>query len=218
MANYILQLNVDKTEALIIASDNFQSAIRQNLCDLSSSSSRLIFNAHIKRLTQSCFSPMKHSKLWSVVNEMEMLIHAFISSCLDLTCVLCLFPLYTLSGVLSVLSFQFYLILFSFIYLIVEHFVTDICERCYINKLSLLACSPACCTQREAPICIHGTAQQHSNSTINFISTTTITKNSGGSNTIIENNFKSSQEKDHIIYLHSFGAQRSIKTSPLSYQ
>ena len=98
MANNFLQLNADKTEVLIFGPENLQSSIRQNLGTLSSSSQlslrnlgvifdqSMSFEAHVKTLTRSCFFHLRNiAKLRSVVsrNEMEMLIHAFISSRLD---------------------------------------------------------------------------------------------------------------------------------------
>ena len=55
----------------------------QSWCNFDQSMS---FEAHVKMLTKSCFFHLRNiAKLWSVVsrNEMEMLIHAFISSRLD---------------------------------------------------------------------------------------------------------------------------------------
>lgn len=98
MAHNFLQLNADKTEVLIFGPDNLQSAIRQNLSALSSSSRSCLrnlgvisdqsmsFEAHVKTQIWSCFFHLRNiAELWSLVsrNEMEMLIHAFISSRLD---------------------------------------------------------------------------------------------------------------------------------------
>ena len=98
MTNNFLQLNADKTEVLIIASDSIVSKVAQCIGSLSSavqSSLRnlgvifdqaMYFDHHIKSLTRTCFFHLRNiAKLRSVVSqpELEMIIHAFISSRLD---------------------------------------------------------------------------------------------------------------------------------------
>ncbi len=98
MANNFLQLNADKTKVLIIASDSIASKIAQCIGSLSSaiqSSLRnlcvifdqaMYFDQHIKSLTRTCFFHLRNiAKLRSVVSqpELEIIIHAFISSWLD---------------------------------------------------------------------------------------------------------------------------------------
>lgn len=95
--NY-LQLNTDKTETLIIAPDSAISGIKQHLGDLSHSAKPSLRNLgvvfdesmslehHVKLLWKNCFFQLRNiSKLTSMVSkhELEMIIHAFVSSRLD---------------------------------------------------------------------------------------------------------------------------------------
>lgn len=94
MADNSLQLNPDKTEVLIFAPDK----IRQAIGALSSSDCSVVrnlgvifdqsmcFSSHVKSVVRSCFFHLRNiAKIRSVVSkkEMEMLVHAFISSRLD---------------------------------------------------------------------------------------------------------------------------------------
>ena len=98
MSNNYLQLNTDKTEVLIIASDSIapkvaksigslSSAVRSNLRNLGVIFDQAMhFDQHIKSLTRTCFFHLRNiAKLKSIVSqpELEMIIHAFISSRLD---------------------------------------------------------------------------------------------------------------------------------------
>ncbi len=97
-SDHSLQLNTDKTEVLVVAPEKIAPMIMQycisigppssatypNLCNVGvifdQSSS---FNTDVKQLTRSCFFHLRNiSRLRSVVStaELEMLIHAFISS------------------------------------------------------------------------------------------------------------------------------------------
>lgn len=98
MANNFLQLNDDKTKVMIFAPDKCQVPIKEKPGALSFSTcsnlrnlgvifdQSMSFDAHIKALTKSSFFHLGNiAKLRSVVsiNDLEKLIHAFISSCLD---------------------------------------------------------------------------------------------------------------------------------------
>jgi len=98
MSNNSLQLNADKTEVLIIASDSIaptvaksigslSSAVRSNLRNLGVTFDQAMhFDQHVKSLTRTCFFHLRNiAKLRSVVSlaQLEMIIHAFISSRLD---------------------------------------------------------------------------------------------------------------------------------------
>ncbi len=98
LSNNYLQLNSDKTETLIIAPDNSIPQIKQCIGALGSSVLPKIRNLgvtfdtamslehHSKLLTKNCFFQLRNiSKLRTLVSkaELEMVIHAFISSRLD---------------------------------------------------------------------------------------------------------------------------------------
>ena len=98
LANNFLQLNEAKTEVLIVASDkitpkvadcmgSLKSNIRPNLRNLGVHFDKSMhLEAHIKSITRTCFFHLSNiAKLRSIVshNELEMIIHAFISSRLD---------------------------------------------------------------------------------------------------------------------------------------
>uniref|UniRef100_A0A8C5DL07 Reverse transcriptase domain-containing protein n=1 Tax=Gouania willdenowi TaxID=441366 RepID=A0A8C5DL07_GOUWI len=93
-----LQLNPDKTEVLVFAPDDAIPGIHQYLGDLSLSAKTSLRNLgiifdkamslehHSKLLTRNCFYQLrKISKLRSLVSrdDLEMIIHAFVSSRLD---------------------------------------------------------------------------------------------------------------------------------------
>uniref|UniRef100_A0A3P9DQW7 Reverse transcriptase domain-containing protein n=1 Tax=Maylandia zebra TaxID=106582 RepID=A0A3P9DQW7_9CICH len=98
MTNNFLQLNADKTECLILAPENIKPQISQHLGAFSSSikatarnlgiifDQSLSFDVHVKSVTRSCFFHLRNiAKLRTIVSttELEMLVHAFISSRLD---------------------------------------------------------------------------------------------------------------------------------------
>uniref|UniRef100_A0A8C1P909 Reverse transcriptase domain-containing protein n=1 Tax=Cyprinus carpio TaxID=7962 RepID=A0A8C1P909_CYPCA len=98
MAENFLQLNTDKTEGMIFAPDNITLKIRQALGGLSSSDCSdmrnlgvifdrsMCFNSQVKSVVRTCFFHLRNiAKVRSMVSkkEMEMLVHAFISSRLD---------------------------------------------------------------------------------------------------------------------------------------
>uniref|UniRef100_A0A672ZSA2 Reverse transcriptase domain-containing protein n=1 Tax=Sphaeramia orbicularis TaxID=375764 RepID=A0A672ZSA2_9TELE len=93
-----LQLNSSKTETLIIAPDSAIPGIKHHLGDLSSSVKTKLRNLGVifdqdmslefysKHLVKNCFFHLRNiSKLRSMVstNELEMIVHAFVSSRLD---------------------------------------------------------------------------------------------------------------------------------------
>uniref|UniRef100_A0A672G1H3 Reverse transcriptase domain-containing protein n=1 Tax=Salarias fasciatus TaxID=181472 RepID=A0A672G1H3_SALFA len=93
-----LQLNADKTETLIFAPDVSIPGIKQYLGDLGQSAKSSLRNLgvffdkdmslaeHCKQLTRNCFFQLrKISKLRKMVsfNDLELIIHAFVSSRLD---------------------------------------------------------------------------------------------------------------------------------------
>ena len=98
MTNNFLQLNTDKTEVLIIVSDGMASRVAQCIGSLSSAAQSNLRNLsvtidqamyldqHIISSTCTCFFHLRNiAKCTSVVSqpELEMIIHAFISSWLD---------------------------------------------------------------------------------------------------------------------------------------
>ena len=98
LANNYLQLNEAKTEVLIIGSDtlapkvadcigSLKTNIRPNLRNLGVIFDKsLHFDSHIKSVTRTCFFHLSNiAKLRSIVshNELELIIHAFVSSRLD---------------------------------------------------------------------------------------------------------------------------------------
>ena len=93
-----LQLNSDKTETLVIAPDKLIPGINQYLGDLGQSVKPSLRNLgvifdkdmslvqHCKQLTRNCFFQLRNiSKLRQMVsqNDLELIIHAFVSSRLD---------------------------------------------------------------------------------------------------------------------------------------
>lgn len=92
-----LQLNSEKTETLIIAPDSAIPTIKQHLGDLSLSAKIKLRNLgvifdeamsldHHSKLVKNCFFQLRNiAKLRPMVskNELEMIIHAFVSSRLD---------------------------------------------------------------------------------------------------------------------------------------
>ncbi|KAF7642434.1 hypothetical protein LDENG_00258020, partial [Lucifuga dentata] len=93
-----LQLNVDKSETLIVDPDNsilknkdctssLGSSVKSSLCNLSVMLDKsMSLDCHVRQLTRSSFFHLRNmAKLRSVVSqaEMEIIIHAFISSHLD---------------------------------------------------------------------------------------------------------------------------------------
>uniref|UniRef100_A0A669CQX3 Reverse transcriptase domain-containing protein n=1 Tax=Oreochromis niloticus TaxID=8128 RepID=A0A669CQX3_ORENI len=93
-----LQLNADKTETLMFAPDHMLSEIKQHISFLDRSfqsslrnlgvifDSSMSLEKHSKQLVQNCFYHLRNiSKLRLLVSkaELEMIIHAFISSRLD---------------------------------------------------------------------------------------------------------------------------------------
>uniref|UniRef100_A0A8C6U6R4 Reverse transcriptase domain-containing protein n=1 Tax=Neogobius melanostomus TaxID=47308 RepID=A0A8C6U6R4_9GOBI len=93
-----LQLNTDKTETLIIAPDDSIPGIKQFLGDLGQFAKPSLRNLgvifdkdmslvqHCKQLTRNCFFQLRNiSKLRNMVsrNDLELIIHAFVSSRLD---------------------------------------------------------------------------------------------------------------------------------------
>uniref|UniRef100_A0A672H2B5 Reverse transcriptase domain-containing protein n=1 Tax=Salarias fasciatus TaxID=181472 RepID=A0A672H2B5_SALFA len=93
-----LQLNSEKTETLIIAPDSAIPAIKQHFGDLSPSTktelrnlgvifdSTMSLDHHSRQLVRTCFFQLRNiAKLRPMVSkkELEMIIHAFISSRLD---------------------------------------------------------------------------------------------------------------------------------------
>lgn len=98
MASSFLQLNAAKTEVLIIASDNIASRVANHMGSLTGNIRPFLRNLgvffdqsmhldkHVKSLTRSCFFHLRNiAKLRSIVShaELEMSVHAFISSRLD---------------------------------------------------------------------------------------------------------------------------------------
>ena len=98
LVNNFLQLNEAKTEVLIIAPDNIatkvadclgslKSNVRPNLRNLGVIFDKSMhFDSHVKSVTRTCFYHLRNiAKLRSIVshNELEMVIHAFVSSRLD---------------------------------------------------------------------------------------------------------------------------------------
>jgi hypothetical protein len=98
LSDNFLQLNADKTETLIIAPEVAIPGIKQYLGDLGQSAKPSLRNLgvildkdmslvqHCKQLTRNCFFQLrKISKLRNMVsrNDMELIIHAFVSSRLD---------------------------------------------------------------------------------------------------------------------------------------
>ena len=98
LSDNMLQLNVDKTETLVIAPDDSIPGINQYLGDLGHSVKPSLRNLgvvfdkdmslvqHCKQLTKNCFFQLrKISKLRKMVsrNDLELIIHAFVSSRLD---------------------------------------------------------------------------------------------------------------------------------------
>ncbi len=95
MAGDFLQLNTDKTEVMIIAPDNITHKIRQVIRGLSSFdcsdirnlgvifNRSLYFNSHASLMFFSISGTSLRVGLWFKKKEMEMLVHAFISSWLD---------------------------------------------------------------------------------------------------------------------------------------
>ena len=93
-----LQLNSDKTEVLLFAPDDAVHEIQQHLGDLSSSikpslrnlgvffDGQMSLEHHSKQLVKNCFFHLRNiSKIRSMVSkgDLEMIIHAFVSSRLD---------------------------------------------------------------------------------------------------------------------------------------
>ena len=98
MAANLLQLNTTKTEVLIIASDSLWARIKEHVGPLKNNTHTNIRNlgvqfdqtmqleSHVKSLCRNCFFHLRNiAKLRSIVShsELEMSIHAFISSRLD---------------------------------------------------------------------------------------------------------------------------------------
>ena len=98
MSDNYLQLNLKKTESLIVAPEHSIPAIKQSLGPLSAHAQSTVRNlgvifdqslsldSHVRQLIGSCYYQLRNiAKLRSVVTriEMEMIIHAFISSRLD---------------------------------------------------------------------------------------------------------------------------------------
>ncbi len=98
MADNFLQLNNDKTEMMIFAPDNITPKIKQVMGGLALSDRSdmrnlgvifdraICFNSHVKSVVRSCFFHLRNiAQIRSLVSkkEMEMLVHAFISSRLD---------------------------------------------------------------------------------------------------------------------------------------
>ena len=95
MSTNSLQLNADKTEVLIIAPDaSVPSCLGSLSANVRPKSRNLgvtfdhakLFDEHVKTVIHSCFFHLKNiSKLRSILtySELEMIIHAFVSSRLD---------------------------------------------------------------------------------------------------------------------------------------
>ncbi len=95
MSDNFLQLNNDKTEVMIIAPDNITTKIRQVVGGLSSSDSSEIrnlgvifdrsvcLNSHVKSVVRSCIFHLRYIAKIRSKKEMEILVHAFISTSLD---------------------------------------------------------------------------------------------------------------------------------------
>ena len=98
LSDNTLQLNMDKTETLVIAPDESIPGISQFLGDLGRSVKPSVRNLgvvfdkdmsliqHCKQLTKNCFFHLRNiSKLRKMVsqNDLELVIHAFVSSRLD---------------------------------------------------------------------------------------------------------------------------------------
>lgn len=98
LSDNTLQLNVDKTETLVIAPDDSIPGLSQYLGDLGQSVKPSLRNLgvvldkdmslvqHCKQLTKNCFFQLrKISKLRKMVsqNDLELIVHAFVSSRLD---------------------------------------------------------------------------------------------------------------------------------------
>ena len=98
MANNFLQLNAEKTQVLIIGSDKVAADVANHLGPLKSNicsnprnlgiilDQAMLLDKQVKSVSSACFYHLRNiAKLRSVVShpELEMIIHAFISSRLD---------------------------------------------------------------------------------------------------------------------------------------
>ena len=98
MSHNFLQLNADKTEILIIGPEIISNEIQQSLGPLANNvkqnaknlgvffDNKMNLEFHIKKITQSCFYHLRNiAKIKSILTsqDLEQIIHAFISSRLD---------------------------------------------------------------------------------------------------------------------------------------